>query len=716
MERRHERKTVEPEKATATRGGRGPDKPGDRVLRVAVPVLIALAAGVVIVFAALIFLVRLPTPQTSLATRILDVNGNLVGRVAVENRTEVPQSDLPMNLQNATVAVEDDRFFSHHGVDPRGIIRAAYRNLLAGRVVEGASTITQQLVRNLYLTQTRTFSRKIQEALLAIKFESVYTKREILAMYLNTIFFGQSSYGAEVASETYFGKPVHSLDLAQSTMLAGIIRSPENYNPFTNLSAATGRRSLVLDKMVVQGYITAKQATETKSEPVVLNPTRAAPRAAPYFIDYVTKQIAERHPDIAKDLAVGGYTVETTLDLKMQAAGETAFKAGMPAGSKDSAGITQPQGALVAIDPTNGYIKAMIGGRNFGESQFNRAYQAKRQPGSSFKPFLYTAVLDHGYTVVDRQVCEPVSFPGVGRVPYEPQDYGNEPYHYQAMTLRRAVKISDNVIAVRWANTIGPAQVVKYAHLMGIQSYLEPNLSIALGSYEVSPLEMAVGYSTLAGGGNLTTPLAILRLRDRNGKIIEENRPSVSQVVDPRVAYVMTNVMQSVFEPGGTGSNLTPIINRPAAGKTGTTEDYRDAWFAGFTPDLVAAVYVGNDDPRAPVTAPGGRLAGPIWANFIRLSLADVPPHDFIRPPGVIDVQVCADSGLLPGYDCPVVTEIFVAGTEPTQVDVGQGYSPGARGLTGGGAPAPGGTTTPSTPPAITPRQNRPGRRFTWPW
>lgn len=639
-----------------------------------IPTLLLVAAtGIFIAFLSLIFLVRLPQPQSSLATRLLDVNGNLIASLAVENRQEVPLSEVSPYMQNAVVAIEDDRFYYHHGIDLRAILRAAYRDLLARRIVEGGSTITQQLVRNLYLSQTRTFTRKINEVLLTLKFESVYTKKEILGMYLNTIYYGQNAYGVEVAAETYYGKSARSLTLAQSAMLAGIIRNPSTYNPFNNLSASTSRRNLVLDKLVVQGYITKKQADEAKAERVVLNPTKAAPKAAPYFVEYVTRQISARHPDLVKDLPVGGYTIETTLDLNLQNAAEAAFKAGLGGGRKDRNGITQPQGALVAIDPTNGYIKALIGGRDFAESQFNRAYQAKRQPGSSFKAYLYTAVFDHGYTVVSQQVCEPVSFPGAGGVPYEPADYGHQPYHYAPLTVRQAVRISDNVVAVRWAKTIGPDQVVRYAHLMGIQSPLEANLSIALGAYEVTPLEMAIGYSTLANGGQLVTPLSILRIKDRSGRIIEDNRPAIRQVIDTRVAYLVTNVLQSVLGPGGTASHLAPIVNRPAAGKTGTTEDYRDAWFAGYTPDLVAVVYVGHDDPSVPVAAPGGWLAGPIWANFFRVALADVPPHDFARPPGIIDVQVCADSGLLPGYDCPTLSEVFIAGTEPTQYDTGQG-------------------------------------------
>ncbi|MHB8758435.1 MAG: transglycosylase domain-containing protein, partial [Bacillota bacterium] len=665
-------------------------------------ILLVAASGVLIAFLSLLFLVRLPEPQTSVATRILDVNGHVISSVAVENRQVVPLSDISPYMQNAVVAIEDDRFYSHHGIDFRAILRAAWRDLLARRIVEGGSTITQQLVRGLYLSQTRTFTRKINEVLLTIKFESAYTKKEILEMYLNQIYYGQNAYGVQVAAETYFGQPARSLTLGQSAMLAATIRNPSIYNPFNNLSAATSRRGLVLDKMVVQGYITKKQADEAKAEPVVLNPTKSAPKGAPYFIEYVMRQVNERHPDIVKDLPVGGYTIETTLDLDMQQAAEAAFKAGVGAGRKGENGITQPQGALVAVDPSNGYIKAFVGGRDFAESQFNRAYQAKRQPGSSFKAFLYTAVLDQGYTAVSQQVDEPVTFQQPGGQPYTPTDYGDTPYLYQNLTIRQAVRISDNVVAVKWANVIGPDQVVRYAHLMGIDSPLAANLSIALGAYEVTPLEMAVGYSTLANGGNRVTPLSILRIKDRNGRIIEENHASIRQVVDPRVAYLMTDILTSVLGPGGTASFLSPIINRPAAGKTGTTENYRDAWFVGFTPDIVAAVYVGYDDPSVPVSAPGGRLAGPIWANFLRVALANVAPHDFARPPGLVDVVVCADSGLLPGYDCPTITEIFVSGTEPTTYDLGQGAP----------VPLPGlwiPPTTGSLPPPAEPRA-RPGR------
>jgi membrane carboxypeptidase/penicillin-binding protein len=343
----------------------------------------------------------------------------------------------------------------------------------------------------------------------------------------------------------------------------------------------------------------------------------------------------------------------------------------------------------------------MVGGRNYSETQLNRASQAHRQPGSAFKPFLYTALLDRGYRLIDQVVCEPVSYPaGPGQPPYEPKDYGSANYHYAPLTMREAVKISDNVAAVRWCNEIGPATVVDYARRMGIFSPLQPYLPLTLGSFEVFPLELATAYCPLANGGFRVAPMAIRKVVAADGTVIEENAPRVETAVRPQAAYLMTSMLQTVMGPGGTGGHLGWILNRPSAGKTGTTSDSKDAWFVGFVPQVVCSAYVGYDDPQA-LWGPGGRLAGPIWAEFMRLALQGVPAVGFARPAGIVDISICSETHLRANPTCPAFTELFIEGTEPFE------FCPIFHGLEPPGEP-PGdtpGETPGETEPGITPEE-----------
>lgn len=610
----------------------------------------------------------LPEPPVLAASTVYGRNDEVVARLYVEDRIPVRLEEVPPHLAHAMIAVEDYRFYRHAGVDIIGIARAALRNLLALRTVEGASTLTQQVARTLYLHQQRTYTRKIQEAILALKLEQLYDKTQILEMYMNQIYLGHGSYGVEVASRIYFGKNARDLTLAQSALLAGIARSPNNYSPFRNPEVALRRRAFVLARMADLGYITPQQADEARDEPLALAELRPRIPEAPYFIDYVLAEIASRHPDIAAGIYHTGHHIYTSLDLNMQRAANTAVSTQLTRGERDAAGVTQPQAALVAVDPQTGYILAMVGGRNYRETQLNRAAQAHRQPGSAFKPFLYAALLDRGYTVISQMTCEPVSFPaGPGQPRYEPKDYGAVPYHNRAMTMREAVKISDNVAAVRWVNEIGPAAMVTYARRLGIQSPLLPYLPIALGSFEVYPLEMAVAYAPFANGGFRVKPLAIRKIVAPDGTtVIEETVPQVTQALDPRVAYLVTSMLRTVMGPGGTGGHLGWTLNRPSAGKTGTTSDSKDAWFIGYIPEVVCAVYVGYDDPR-PLWGPGGRLAGPIWAEFIRLSVAGQPATAFPRPPGIVEASVCTQTFMAANATCPTVVEEFIEGTQPVQ-------------------------------------------------
>ena len=622
-------------------------------------------AGGILIFARIL---PLPAAEVPLATIVYDTRGRVAARLFEQNRVEIPAQEMPKHLRNGTVSIEDERFYLHRGIDPIAIARAFIADIRAGKIVEGGSTLTQQLAKNLFLSPEKTIMRKIREALLTLQLETRFTKEEILTMYLNQIYFGHGAYGVEAASQLYFAKHTKDLDLSESALLSGILRVPESLSPYRHPDLATKRRNLVLQQMASLGYISPEQAAETGKAPLKIATLRVP--EAPYFVDYMLSEIRTRHPEVAKNILTAGYVIDSTIDNDIQMAAEQAFKTYIGKGTPDEQGVEQPQGALVAVDPQSGAVRALVGGRDFQKSQYNRAYQAHRQPGSAMKPFLYTAVIDSNIPVTRAQMCEQVSYPGATRGDvYMPKDYGKEPYHWRPLAIREAIKISDNVVAVRWANEIGPKRIADYATNMGISSRLDPYLSLALGTSEVTPLEMAVAFCPLANLGLRVEPFSIRRITDRFGNVIEENNPRIQRVLREPVAYVVTDLLKSVLTPGGTGSGLGSIVGRPAAGKTGTTEDLRDAWFVGYSPDLVAAVYVGHDQPNVSLRGTGATVAGPIWAHFMAGALKDVPVRDFPVPVGVTELQVCIESGLLPNSTCQTVREIFLTGTEPTEVD-----------------------------------------------
>lgn len=610
----------------------------------------------------------LSTPEVPAPSRVLDVNGETVTVISDENRVPVSLDQVSQYMQDAIVAIEDARFYRHNGVDPVSLARALFRNIRAGRVVEGGSTITQQLAKNLYLHPGRNIGRKLEELFLTIQLERTYTKREILEMYLNEIYFGQGAYGVEVAARTYFNKPALALSLAESAMLAGIPRGPSIYNPAQNMKAAKARQEAVLDRMMELDMISGEQAERAGREPLQPFKKPATVRNAPYFTDEIVKHYEQNYSDGLEILYSKGLSIYTTLDLKMQEAAEKALARGLE--NKDP-GL---EGALVALDPKTGQIRAMVGGRDYVKSQLNRVL-ARSQPGSAFKPFLYTAAIDRGYTAGSTIVCEPVRFPQAGGEDYAPRDYQGD-YHYRPFTLKEALFTSDNVVAVRLNDQLGPAVMAGYANRMGIDSTLRPYLSLPLGTSEVTPLEMARAFGTLANRGVKTEPYFIQKIIDGAGRVLEERRPALEQVLDEKTAYIVTDMLTGVLQPGGTAAGSGRTLGRQAAGKTGTTENLREAWFVGYTPDLVAAVYIGYDDKSRAVGLTGADVAAPVWANFIKWALEGVTPSEFPVPDGVTKVSICADDGLLAGeFNTRVIEAVFVQGTEPTSVC--HGYGPG---------------------------------------
>ena len=604
----------------------------------------------------------LPTPKVPVASKVYDINNKVIATLYRENRVEIQVEKIPQMTRNAFIAVEDTRFYKHFGLDPVRIIGSAWHNLRSGKLVEGGSTITQQTVKNLYLSREKTFGRKFREALLAIQMERKHSKDEILELYLNQIYFGHGAYGIEIASQTYFNKPASDLDLAESAMLAGLPKAPNTYSPFKDWEKARGRQKTVLERMTDAGFITRKEADEAFREKLVLKSGTAKTETASYFISEVIQYLTDKYEDGAEMLYADGISVYTTLDLKMQKAAEASFNSVLQ--NQDG----QLEGALVAIEPGIGHIRAMVGGRDFSRSKFNRAVQAKRQPGSAFKPFLYTAAIDSGYTQGSTFTCEYVEFPQDNGKLYTPSDYGSNPYHNRALTLKEALKISDNIIAVRLANEVTPQVMAEYARKMGMESGLRPYLSLALGTSEVTPLEITGAYSTLASGGIKSKPLFILKITDKKGRVIEENTPVTERVISDSTAYLVTDMLSAVFEPGGTAGSLSGIISRPAAGKTGTTQNYRDAWFVGYTPHLAASVYIGYDNPEKAVGIPGGKIAGPIWARFMSEALENIPPVEFTVPPDIVTVNICTDTGLLATPLSPdTIRASFLKGTEPRE-------------------------------------------------
>jgi len=634
---------------------------------------------------------RMADYQPASTTRIYARDGTPLASVYKENRVWVPISRIPVMVREAFIANEDHNFYYHHGVDFSGIVRATFADL-THQQLQGASTITQQLARRLFLTDQVSIARKVQEALLAIEIERYYTKDEILERYLNIIYLGAGAYGVDAAAHTYFGRSVDKLTLAQAAMLAGVVAAPSVYSPFSNLTLATDRERHVLDRMVESGYVTAAQADAAFSAPLGLIAERPAGLQGyryPYFTTYAIAQLERL---FGKDVVnEGGLQVYTTLDPQMQRLGQEAVTWGVHQAIAE--GIGAHQAALVALRPSTGEIVAMIGGTGFSlRNQFNRAWQAHRQPGSSFKIYDYTAAIDSGLpasTVIDDS---PVSYPMGDGTQWSPLDDDNS--YMGAITLREALVMSRNIVAVKLAERVGLDRVIDYAHRMGVTSPLEANLSLALGSSGLTVLDQASGYSTLADQGLHVDPTPFRLVKDSLGSVVLDDRfPQANDVVSAGTAYIMTSIFEDVIKRGTGYPNA--IIGRPAAGKTGTTSSFRDAWFVGYTPDLVAAVWLGNDDYTPMNESYGGNIPARIWARFMKAALARTPPHEFPFPADeVVKASGCGSGG-----------EYYLKGTESCG-GYGAGY--GATGDTTNAyvrPPMPAPTMPPAdvTPPAELP-------------
>ena len=606
--------------------------------------------------------------RPSITTRVYADNGELIDEFFLEDRKVIKYEDIPKIVIQAFVAAEDARFFQHKGFDMQSMSRAFFKNLEAGRIVQGGSTITQQVAKVLYLSPERRYMRKIKEALLAYKIDKYLTKEEIITLYLNHIYLGHGTYGIEAASQGYFGKSARDLTLAEAALLAGLPKAPSNYSPYLHPDKAYQRQAYVLSRMLEDEYITKTERDRALSTKLRFRSIKPKDKIAPYFIENVRRYVQEKYGSDV--LYKEGLEVFTTLNIQMQKAARDAVEKGlkeMEERENYEKGLVQ--GALFAMDPKSGAIRAMVGGRDFNRSEFNRATQSRRQPGSAFKPLIYTAAFDKGMTpstvIVDAPIVypDPSSPDGV----WKPKNFDEK--FLGPTTLHNALVHSRNIITIKILEEIGVDYATAYAANMGITSPLSRNLSIALGTSGVTLQELVRAYGVLANEGKRVQPFFIKKIVDRTGHVFEEAQPKVEQVIDPRIAFMTSYVMQDVVE-SGTGQRVKRL-GRPVAGKTGTTDDTRDAWFLGFTPSLVAGVWVGFDQER-PLGRQevGGRAAAPIWLYFAEKALEGMPVEVFPIPEGIVFTKVDPKTGAPAKFWTKgAIFEAFLEGTTPENAE-----------------------------------------------
>ncbi len=650
---RTEGRRPRPATSSARRGAPGR---GGRILRnlLLFIVLVAVAVGVTGCAVYSSMSSQLPDPDITKArgrdqsTVITDRKGKTLVRLyAEQNRQDVALSEIPVQMRQAVIATEDQRFYEHKGVDPMGILRAVVTDVRKGEKAQGGSTITQQYVKQAFVTSEKTLKRKLQEAILAQKVERRYSKDEILGMYLNTIYYGHSAYGIESASRAYFGKGIKDVTLAEAAMLAGVIKSPGRYSPYLDPKAALQRRNTVLKQMLSEGYIDEAAYQEARDTPIKVAGLKPPSARAPYFVEWVKETLVEEYGERA--VYRGGLHVRTTLDPAAQSAAEKAV-----AGVLDKQG--DPSAALVAINPKTGAVIAMVGGKDFKKQQFNVAVQGRRQPGSAFKPFVLATALSEGVSPEKGFEAGPRSFniTGTGQV-WKVTGAGGG--RKGPMRLREATEKSVNSVYAQLILDVGADKVVEMAEKLGIRKGIEPMPAIALGGLKhgVSPLEMASAYGTLAAGGVRATPYGIAEVT-AGKKVLRKTKPELEEAIDPDIAYLTTDILTGVIKRG-TGKSAD--IGRPAAGKTGTTQEYRDAWFVGYTPDLVSAVWVGYPESQREMTSvhgrqvTGGSFPAEIWARFMSSALGDRQKAQFEQPSGLTRVTVCAETGGLVTQFCP---------------------------------------------------------------
>ncbi|WML24454.1 PBP1A family penicillin-binding protein [Neobacillus sp. OS1-33] len=608
----------------------------------------------------------LAVPQSTL---FFADDGALIGESnSGQKRYWVRLKDISPDVVAATISIEDRNFYEHHGFDYKRIAGAVLADIQAFSKVQGASTITQQYARNLFLEHDKTWTRKLHEAFYTIRIEMNYSKKEILEGYLNTIYYGNGAYGVQAASQYYFGKDAKDLNLAEASMLAGIPKGPGIYSPLASMENAKQRQTIILKSMVTNHYIKKKEAIDASMKPLTIVGAHNTQKVkvAPYFQDAVRNALKNQLHLDDRTIALGGLKVYTTLNRKQQEAAESQVH-------KYVANLSEIQVGLVAMDPKNGYVKAMVGGRDYEKSPFNRAVQAIRQPGSTIKPLLYYAALEQGFTPSSTMRSEFTTFHfDDGQPDYTPHNFNNK-YADGEITLAQALAVSDNIFAVKTHLFLGEETLIETAKKFGLSSKMARVPSLALGTSGVRVIEMANAYSLFANGGKKVNPTLITRVEDYNGNVIFEKENETQKILDPAKAFVMTQMLTGIFDPklNGyakvTGSTVIKDISRPYAGKSGSTET--DSWMVGYSPQLVTAVWAGYDMGKPIELVAEKTYAKNIWANFMEEALKGKPVKTFKVPKeGVKGVYVNPENGKLATKDCPVRRfTYFVAGTEPTE-------------------------------------------------
>ncbi|HWG53796.1 MAG TPA: PBP1A family penicillin-binding protein [Gemmatimonadaceae bacterium] len=644
------------------------------------------------------------TPKQT--SKLYAADGRFIAELGLERRTLVKLADIPKTVQEAFIITEDKRFYEHHGVDWIRALGAAVHNIRAGGYAEGFSTLTMQLARNVFpqkLSREKSLTRKLKEARVAREIEALYPKSKILELYLNQINLGGGAYGVETASQRYFGKSVRDLNLAEAATLAALPKAPERYNPRRFPDRAIQRRNTVIELMRRAGVVSDADAQLAKSYPLRLASKEESGELAPYFVEWVRKQLEDQ---FGSRLYTDGLKIYTTLDIDLQLTAERnveqqmraiesgkygkfrhvtyeQYVARSAAGDAGTANSPYLQDAFVALDPRTGAVRAMIGGRDFDDSKFNRATQALRQPGSTFKPVVYATAIHNGlppsYLVNDSAL----SLPQVGGGMWTPQNYDLK--FEGIMPMRRALYRSRNLATIRLGMQLGEQNVIDMAHRLGISTPIPPYPSIHIGSADVYPLEMISTYDVFATLGVRTLPTGILRVEDASGKVLYDDTPKRTNVLTPEESWLMVDMLKDVVRRGTAASVWASGFHVPAGGKTGTTNDGTDVWFIGFTPDLVAGVWMGFDRPQKIMSnAQGGRLAAPAWLSFMTEAYRRRPtPPDWPRPDDLLALDIDRTTAMLRNPFCPdsvVVTEYFIPGTEPTQeCNVHNAFNTGPR-------------------------------------
>ena len=594
----------------------------------------------------------LPTGYGSI--KVFDREGRFVGRILPTQRYWVTIDRIPPFLKKALVAIEDSRFYEHNGIDFRGIARALVKDVVKRRLAEGGSTITQQLIKNKLLSGEKTLDRKVKEGMLAMEYERKYTKDQILEMYFNQINFGNGAWGIAQAARLYFDKSPEELTDAECSLLAGVPKAPARYNPLGEASKVNLRRSLVLKRMEDLKMISAREKQNLIAHPAAVMKTGEAPS----YLALIRNRLVERYG--ARIVEQGGLDVISAMDLNLQKQAEKDLREGVRKVSP------KLQGALLCQDLATGDVLAAVGGVDFALSAYDRAFSAKRQPGSAIKPLIYAAALENGFTAGTVMNDSPVAYNRGNGQSWTPQNYERKPYG--ELPLREALAHSNNVIAVKLLDAIGAPKFVAFAATLGLNLH-RADLSLALGTEEVTLSELVAAYTPLANAGLRSEPRTVVRIFERNRRAWSDFPPAVTPVLSPATAFITTWMMKDVMVYG-TAKGLKKFAReRPSAGKTGTTDDYRDAWFVGYTPQLITGVWVGYDKPK-----PGGRgftggaISAPIWGRFMRTALASKPAVDFPKPDTVLSAVIDPTTGQLATPDCPVKREeYYLAGTEPTQ-------------------------------------------------